>query len=248
MRTLPEALTWYGLAAFTAGDIAHAPMRWPMSFWSDSVRRSVHTRGHAYAAEGDGPPWPRRLGRRACHVTNDLAAAGRPEPGASFCLLSATALSLRRGGPTPDWRVAPHRYRRSTARAPRRRLGAGSGDASVLLPKVMAGDAEAADNSGLTRLRARATALGSLIGYGTLPILMPAVALTMLERWEEFATGCSPGSMGSPLAARGWPRRWPRRSARRKPQPMAVHLRPTSSSTPSATSGSASSFASGQNR
>lgn len=177
---MPEAFTWYGLAAFTAGDLSRADAL-ADELLVDSVRRSVHTRSHAYALKamalfGRGD-WSGVL-----EVTNDLQRLADENPDASFCLLSAGAVGyhaagqLLTGGPLPsnmDEHVKRHVDDSERVQA-----------AAVLLPKVMAGDAEA-----LTKgLSGYEPGLRLWDRYRNWDVadLMPAIALTMLERWDEL--------------------------------------------------------------
>lgn len=177
----PEALTWYGMAAFTAGDLAKAD-ELADRLLLDSVRRSPHTRSHAFALKalvgfGRGA-WP-----VLATAKRDLRALADDNPDASFCLISAAVVGYGAAAdvlagvslPTDIDEQAKRQVEDSE------RVQA----ASVMLPKVMVGE-RAALAAGLQgyepdlRLwdRYRAWDVADLI---------PAIALTILERWDEQA-------------------------------------------------------------
>jgi class 3 adenylate cyclase/tetratricopeptide (TPR) repeat protein len=189
----PEALAWYGMAAFYAGDLSRAETladRLRMA----SVGRSVHTRSHAFSLNalvffGRGD-WD---GLQS--TTQDLRSLVTENPDASFCLLSAaavayaTAAGVLAGGHLPadiDEQAKRHVDDSERVQA-----------ASVMLPKVMAADPDALDKG----LRGYEPGLRLWDRYRTWDVadLIPAIAITILERWDalppvlarlnEFATG-----------------------------------------------------------
>jgi class 3 adenylate cyclase/tetratricopeptide (TPR) repeat protein len=175
----PEALAWYGLAAFSAGDLARADAL-ANQLLPESLRRSVHTQSHGFSLKamvqfGRGE-WD---ALRATVQELDTLVDQHPE--ASFCLLSgfavgyAAAAEVLAGGPVPaDIDAQAKRHVDDSERVQ---------GASVLLPKVMAGDPEALE-VGLRgyepdlRLwdRARAWDVADLL---------PAMAMTIFELWED---------------------------------------------------------------
>jgi class 3 adenylate cyclase/tetratricopeptide (TPR) repeat protein len=176
----PEAMVWYGLAAFNAGDLARME-ELTQRLLAEALRRSAHTRQHAYGLEavllfGRGE-WD-----RLADTTRRLTELVDAHPDSSFCLWGAGAagygavVEILSGRPLPEGldefvaRLVPA----STL------IQAGS----VMLPKVMTGD-EAALGAGLAgyvpglRLRDRVRVWDRCD-------LMPAIALTMLERWDDL--------------------------------------------------------------
>jgi class 3 adenylate cyclase/tetratricopeptide (TPR) repeat protein len=178
----PEALAWFGRAAFDAGDLAKAE-RLAVALDADSVHRSVHTRSHYFSLEaliafGRGE-WE-RLDRAA----DALQGLARDHPDASFCVLSgscvgyAGARELLAGRPLPgDLDAQAHRQVEESEPV---------AAAVVLLPKVMAGDAEALVR-GLAAYRP-GVGLWDRIRVWDVADLIPAIAMTMLERWEQLST------------------------------------------------------------
>ena len=176
----PEALVWYALAAFNAGDLSLADAL-ADRLLEEAPRRSAHTRQHAYALKS-----LLLLGHGAW---DDLTAMARElerlveaNPDTGFCLLGAAGggygavADIVAGRPLPDGLdafIARVEAESMLIRA-----------SSVLLPKVMAGelsayvDGIAAYAPGL-RLwdRQRAWDISDL---------MPAIALTMMERWDDL--------------------------------------------------------------
>jgi tetratricopeptide (TPR) repeat protein len=177
----PEALAWYGMAAFNAGDLARAGTL-ADRLRVDAVRRSVHTRSHALSLKalvffGRGD-WD---GLQS--TTQDLESLVRENPNASFCLLSAaavgygTAATVLAGGPLPpdiDEQAKRHVGDSERVQA-----------ASVMLPKVMAGNGEAIAPG----LRGYESGLRLWDRYRAWDVadLIPAIALTILERWDELS-------------------------------------------------------------
>lgn len=175
----PEALAWYGLAAFTAGDLERADAL-ADELLAESVRRSLHTRSHAFSLKamvlfGRGD-WD---GVR--DTTRDLRSLADDNPDVSLCLLSAGAVGygavvdILAGGRLPediDQQAQRHVEHSERVQA-----------ASLLLPKVMTGDAEAL----IRGLRGYESGLGLSDRYRNWDVadLVPAMALTMLERWDE---------------------------------------------------------------
>jgi class 3 adenylate cyclase/tetratricopeptide (TPR) repeat protein len=176
----PEALAWYGMAAFTAGDLAKAD-ELADRLLVDSVRRSVHTRSHAFAlkalvgfARGD---WE-VLG----NAKRDLRTLADDNPDASFCLISAAvvgygaAADVLAGAPLPD--DIDEQAKRQVDDSERVQA------ASVMLPKAMVGDRDAV----IAGLRAYEPGLRLWDRNRAWDVadLIPGIALTMLERWDAL--------------------------------------------------------------
>jgi len=176
----PEALAWYGMAAFYAGDLSRAEAL-AERLRIDSVRRSVHTRSHAFSLNalvlfGRGD-WD---GLQS--TTQDLQSLVSENPDASFCLLSAAAVGygaaagVLAGGHLPaaiDEQAKRHVDDSERVQA-----------ASVMLPKVMTGDGEAIARG----LRGYEPGLRLWDRYRAWDVadLIPAMALTILGRWDEL--------------------------------------------------------------
>jgi class 3 adenylate cyclase/tetratricopeptide (TPR) repeat protein len=176
----PEALNWYGMAAFTAGDLAKADELADRLLVA-SVQRSVHTRSHAFglkALVGFGRGDWETLGT----ARGDLRKLADENPDASFCLVTAAvvgygaAADVFAGAPVPV--DIDEQAKRQVDHSERVQA------AAVMLPKGMLGDREAAA-AGLRgyepglRLsdRARAWDVADLI---------PAITLTLLEEWDSL--------------------------------------------------------------
>jgi hypothetical protein len=176
-----EALAWYGRAAYDAGDLAKADQLAAM-LDVDSVGRSVHTRSHylslaALIAFGRGD-WA-----GLTRVGGALQELATNNPDLSFCLLSAAcvgyagASELLAGGSVPP--TLDEQARRQVS--DNESIVA----AAVLLPKVMAGDSEALERG----LAAYQPGVGLWDRYRVWDDadLIPAIAMTMLERWEHLS-------------------------------------------------------------
>lgn len=176
----PEGLIWYALAALHSGDQSRADAL-ANRLLIESTRRSAHTRQHAYAVKAFI-----QLVRGAFDevgvTRRDLGDLIDANPDAAFCLIGAAAIAygaiadVFAGGPLPedlDGLVA-----RLVPESPFIQTSA------VMLPKVMAGDEDAL-REGLRgyeprlRLRDRQRAWD-------ISDLMPSIALTMLQRWDEL--------------------------------------------------------------
>lgn len=173
----PEALIWYTLDAFHAGegDRADAILA---RLLEDAPRRSPHTRQHAYAlktflpfARGD---WPRVASAR-----QELAELVDANPDTGFCLIGAAGLAYGSVADILDGRSAEGFDALVARMVPDSKLVQAS---SVMVPHVMAGDATAVDEG----LKAYGPGLRLWDRERTWDFfdLMPGVALTMLQRWD----------------------------------------------------------------
>jgi class 3 adenylate cyclase len=176
-----DARVWYGAAAFAAGDLERA-RRVTEALGAETEYRSAHTRSHYFAHRalvdfGVGD-WPDLLA--AEREIQDLAERN---PNQSWCLLSAAAV-----GYASAWELLDSRPLRATLDDQILRQVEDSEvirAAAVLLPKVMAGDA-AALASGL-RSYQPGLRLADRYRVWDPTELMPAIALTILERWDALA-------------------------------------------------------------
>jgi class 3 adenylate cyclase len=177
----PDARAWYGAAAFAAGDVARA-RRIADDLDAETEHRSTHTRSHYFAQRalvdfGIGA-WEDLLA-----VEGEVRSLADRNPDVPFCLLTAatigyaSATEVLASGPLRadlDAQLVRQVEDSEVIRA-----------AAGLLPKVMGGDADA-----LTRgLRAYQPGLPLSDRFRVWdPIeLMPALGLTILERWDELA-------------------------------------------------------------
>lgn len=174
-----EALVWYGLGAFEAGDLALA--RTVVERFREALARggSPHTRSHllglrALITFGSGD-WDELSG--TCAAIDELVGAN---PQASFCLIACTGLgygaaaAIRRGRPVGvDLSAAARRM------VPMSELVQAS---SIMLPNAMLGDADAVERG----LGAYSPGLGLLDRATTWDVchVIPAVALAVLGKWE----------------------------------------------------------------
>jgi tetratricopeptide (TPR) repeat protein len=176
----PEGLVWYGLAAFNAGDLRRAEAL-AQRLTSEATRRSAHTRQHAA-----GLAAMVQLGRGAWDdvtmTTRALAELVDANPDTGFCLVGAAAGGYRAIADIQSGRPLPADLDAFAARmTPDSTLIQAS---SVMVPKVMAGEQDVLP--------------GALRAYGSdLRLwdrqrawdpcdLMPAISLTMEERWTDL--------------------------------------------------------------
>jgi class 3 adenylate cyclase/tetratricopeptide (TPR) repeat protein len=190
----PEALAWYGMAAYTAGDLSRADGL-ADRLLVESERRSPHTRSHAYALKAMV-----RFGRGDWDgledTVRDLRTLVAESPDTPFCLLGGAAFGYGAAAGLLAGRQLPS----DIDDLARRMLFATSDRvpaALVMLPKVMAADGEAL----VTGLRAYEPGLRLSERYRVWDVadLIPAISLTILERWDalpltlarldEFAAG-----------------------------------------------------------
>ncbi|MEO5704783.1 MAG: adenylate/guanylate cyclase domain-containing protein [Candidatus Limnocylindrales bacterium] len=177
----PEALAWYGAAAFTSGDLRKATSI-AQQFGVESEHRSVHTRSHYHALRALVA-----FGRGDWAGLRESAEDGRQlaerNPDASMCLLSAAAAGyaaaskVLAGAPLPadvDAQAMRHVEDSEKVRA-----------ASVMLPKAMAGDAGAI-RAGLTAYQ-DGLSLSDRSRVWDPADIIPAISLTVLERWDDLA-------------------------------------------------------------
>ncbi|MDQ3879837.1 MAG: AAA family ATPase [Chloroflexota bacterium] len=189
----PEALTWYGLAAFTAGDLARGEAI-AARLVEESTRRSVHTKSHAYAVDA-----LMNFGRGDWAALDAVMRGFRSmvesHPETPFCLLGAAAFgydataAILAGRPLPD-DIDLIAARMADDSEPVQR-------ASVMLPKVMAGDGSALA-AGLTGYDP-GLRLWDRYRVWDVADLMPAIAFAMVGDWDgvrrrlarldEFARG-----------------------------------------------------------
>jgi tetratricopeptide (TPR) repeat protein len=176
----PEALLWYGVAALHAGDLGRTDSL-ADRLRDVATRRSPHTRQHAHGltallhlARGD---WD-----DVAHTSRDLAEVVDANPQASFCLIGAAAagygaiVDILAGRPMPDGlnafvaRLVPQSVPIQAS--------------TMMLPKVMAGD-QAALEAGLAAYAPRLQLVDRQRQWDACD-LMPAIGMTMLERWDQL--------------------------------------------------------------
>jgi class 3 adenylate cyclase/tetratricopeptide (TPR) repeat protein len=175
----PEALLWYSLAAFHAGDGDRADAI-AARMLDDAPRRSPHTRQHAHALKAF-LPFARGDWSGVASARQELADLVDANPDTGFCLIGAAGCAY---GAVADI-LAGHStqgFDEFVARmVPDSKLVQAS---SVMVPHVMEGDAAAVSNG----LAAYGPGLRLWDRARTWDFfdLMPGLALTMLERWEEL--------------------------------------------------------------
>jgi len=175
-----DARVWYGAAAFAAGDLATA--RKVIASLDDATEYlSNHTRSHylahrALVAFGIGD-W-----EDLARADVDLRALADQQPDVSFCLLSAATI----GYAGASEMLRSMRLRAELDAQVLRQVEDSEviRAAAVLLPKAMTGDAGAVA-AGL-RAYAPGLALSDRYRVQDPTELMPAIALTVLERWDEL--------------------------------------------------------------
>jgi class 3 adenylate cyclase/tetratricopeptide (TPR) repeat protein len=176
----PEALLWYAAAAFNAGNLELATTL-AERLATEAARRSPHTRQHSLAMKaliqlGMGA-WP------------DLAVSSREldelvdaNPEAAFCLLGGLAVGYGAIAELVAGRPLPAGLDERLARmVPESTLIQAS---CVMLPKVMVGTVAALDEG----VKAYTPGLRLWDRAGTWDVchLLPAIALTMAERWDDL--------------------------------------------------------------
>jgi hypothetical protein len=174
------AMAWFALAAFTAGDLPRTRAL-AATLAAETEHLSVHTRSHAFAIRalldfGTGA-WD-----DLAEVDRDLRDLVTRNPDASFCLLSAAtvayagAAEVLASRPLPadlDEQVLRHVTDSELVR-----------QSAVLLPKVMAGD----DVAFARGLGGYEPGLKLWDRYRVWDVtgLLPAIALTILGRWDDL--------------------------------------------------------------
>jgi hypothetical protein len=176
----PEALVWYSVTAFHAGDLPEAN-ELAARLAEVAAHRSAHTRQHLYGlqarlqmARGD---WA-----DVAATTHELAQLVEANPDTGFCLLGAAAAGYGAIADVLVGRSLPEGLDVFVARLlPESTLIQAS---SVMVPKVMAG--EQVDLKDAFRSYAPDLPLWDRQWVWDVGDLMPAIALTMLERWDEL--------------------------------------------------------------
>jgi class 3 adenylate cyclase/tetratricopeptide (TPR) repeat protein len=170
----PEAMVWYSLAAFNAGELGRADVL-ADRLLEEATRRSAHTRQHA-----SGLKALLLLARGAWDsvtaTTRDLAQLVDANPDTGFCLVGAAAVGYGAIAEILAGRPLPKNLDEFVVRMIPESTPIQA--SSVMVPGVMAGDRAALADG----LRAYAPELR----LWDLCDLMPAIALTMLERWDEL--------------------------------------------------------------
>lgn len=176
----PEALVWYALSALHAGDLERADSL-ADRLLMESLRRSPHTRQHAYGLKGFLHVVAGRWDEVA-DVRDDLENLVESSPGFSFCLIGAAGVGYGAIADTLAGRQMPDGVEPLLERlVPQSRLIQTS---ALMLAKVMAGDT-AALRPGL-RAYAPGLRLVDRQRQWDSADLMPAIAFTMLQRWDEL--------------------------------------------------------------
>lgn len=176
-----DARFWYGVAAFTTGDLQRA-RRIVDALDEETEYLSTHTRSHyfsfgALVAFGAGD-WG-----ALAQANRDLLELAERYPTASFCLASACAISLAAAREVLDGRpLRPDLDAQVQRQVDDSEL---IRDAATLLPKVMAGDTDAVARG--LRSYERGLLLSDRFTVWDPIELMPAIAMTMLGRWDDLA-------------------------------------------------------------
>jgi class 3 adenylate cyclase/tetratricopeptide (TPR) repeat protein len=177
----PEALLWNTVATFHTGDLDGADAQ-SDRFLDDATRRSAHTRQHALALKAllqlSRGAWE---GVRA--TAQELTRLIDANPEAGFCLIGASGCACGAIAETVAG-GSPERLDELVARTvPESELVRAG---SVMVAKVMAGE-QAALVDGL-KAYAPDLRLWDRVRTWDVCDLMPAIALTMLERWDELGS------------------------------------------------------------
>ena len=175
----PEALLWYTLAAFHVGDGDRADAI-AARLLEDAPRRSPHTRQHTYALM-TFLPFARGDWVRVADARQELAALVGANPDTGFCLIGAAGMAYGAVADILGGRPVEGFDELVARMVPDSTLVQAS---SRMVPHVMQGDRAAVDEG----LKAYGPGLRLWDRERTWDFfdLMPAAALTMLERWDEL--------------------------------------------------------------
>lgn len=177
----PEALVWYCVAAFHTGNLELAEDLVRIEQEDAAKGRSPHTRQHVLGVRsllsfvrGD---WDQLIA-----TTQELEQLVDTNPQATFCLMgcfaigSGSAARILRGQPLPhDLDAVAERLVPVSERVQA---------SAMMLPKAMQGDVEAAER-GLAGY-SPGLLLWDRADTWDMSHLMPAIALTLQERWDEL--------------------------------------------------------------
>ena len=175
----PEALFWYGVAAFNSGDLHRAELL-AEELVDEANRRGGHTRHHAYALTAL-PLLGRGAWDEVTTTTRELRQLVDENPDASFCLLGAAAVGYGAIAEILAGRTLPEGLEALVARATPGSTAIQGG--ALTVPKVMAN--EPAIPPDQVRVSAPDRRPWDP-RVSDVCDLMPAIALTMLERWDEL--------------------------------------------------------------
>ena len=175
----PEGMVWYSLATFHAGDLDGADAL-ADRLLEDATRRSVHTRQHALALKGF-----LQLARGAwdgvAETTQEITQLVDANPDAGFCLLGASGCGYGAVANILAGQQAERLDEVVERMVPESTLIQVS---AVMVPKVMEGHRAASDDG--LKAYAPGLRLADRARAWDFSDLMPAIALTMLERWDEL--------------------------------------------------------------
>ena len=176
----PEALVWYSVAALHAGDLARAESL-SSHLTEVAVHRSAHTRQHSMSLVAFLQVARGAWGEVAA-TTGRLVELVEAHPDSGFCLLGAAAAGYGAIADALAGRPLPERLDAFVARVVEESVVIQA--SSVMVPKVMTGDRRALEDG----LKAYAPGLRLWDRQGAWDIgdLMPAIALTMLEQWDDL--------------------------------------------------------------
>lgn len=175
----PEALIWYTLVNFWAGDIQAASATAERAKADLAKGRSVHTRSHvlgvrSLVAIGRGD-WAGLL-----EMTDEFEAMLAAHPDDAFCLIGGAAVGFGGAARLLSGIQLPNDLAKDAAR-----MVEGSElvqASSILLPEAMLGDVEAVDRGAAAY--APGLRLFDRANVSDMLHLMPAIAAVMTERWE----------------------------------------------------------------
>jgi class 3 adenylate cyclase/tetratricopeptide (TPR) repeat protein len=177
----PEALLWYGAAALHAGNLELAETLVDRAQHDAANGRSAHTQQHALSlrsivsfARGDWGP----LGK----TTRDLEQLVEANPDASFCVIGCSGIGYGAAGSIVSGDQGPADLDAISVRM----IGESEilRASAVMLPRAMEGDGAAAVHG----LAAYAPNLRLWDRAATWDFshLIPAIALTVIEQWDEL--------------------------------------------------------------
>jgi class 3 adenylate cyclase/tetratricopeptide (TPR) repeat protein len=178
----PEALIWYTLAAFAAGNLPLAVSLRDRAVADLAKGRSVHTQSHVLGvrslvalAQGD---WDELL-----RVTDEMEALLAAHPNDGFCLVGGSAVGFGGAGRLLAGVRMPNDLAADAARMIHESdLVQAS---SIMLPRAMQGDLPAVEQ-GASAYRPGLRLVDRAAAWDIIH-LQPAISAVMLERWEMLA-------------------------------------------------------------
>ncbi len=177
----PEALMWHTVSVLHSGDLGGADAL-ADRLLMDSLRRSPHTRQHAYGLKALLHLVAGRWDEVASTI-RDLRNLVESNPSVPFCLIGASGVGYGAIADVVVGRALPADLDQLIPRLVPESMRIQA--SAVMVPKVMTGDDAAAD-IGLRGYEPDLKLWDSQRVWDAADV-MPAIALTMLERWTDLS-------------------------------------------------------------